>query len=313
MHLRCLPCTATPTCASSLPLPFPLTPSHANPYRNYTSPDNAGAAELFAGNFSGARANSCAAWEHKATGVIAGINKLCAREDFDCSSGIALFGASMGGGVAVQISKLLTTPPVNALLTTQFAPLLGAGQPFFEAFTGGPGPYLLPPHPLALHWCGFDDSRNATRNEPPSWSTWVPSVSADQYPPALSTFLNKTKRLSLISAQDTYGNPSEDPAATAPLFSLQRDFSGYYHCPDSQNDCTQADGSGYYVVPAGVISTEPRPAWLAYRAITGRPAPEKMVVHDAFTYDFFDVDAFKGEKWHADQAFKWLGDAAFGA
>ena len=102
---------------------------------------------------------------------------------------------------------------------------------------------------------------------------------------------NKTKRLSLISAQDIYGNPSEDPAATAPLFSLQRDFSGYYHCPDSQNDCTQADGSGYYVVPAGVISTEPRPAWLAYRAISGQPAPEKMTVHDAFTYDFFDVDA----------------------
>ena len=64
-------------------------------------------------------------------------------------------------------------------------------------------------------------------------------------------------------------------------------------------------GGGTYAAPH--IQT------LADRAITGRPAPEKMVVHDAFTYDFFDVDAFKGEKWHADQAFKWLGDAAFGA
>ena len=274
-------------------MPFPLTPSHSNPYRNYTSPDNAGAAELFAGNYSGARANSCAAWEHKATGVIAGINKLCARDDFDCSSGIALFGASMGGGVAVQIYKLLTTPPVNALLITQFAPLLGAGQPFFKDFTGGPGPYLLPPHPLALHWCGFDDSRNATRNEPPSWSTWVPSVSADQYPPALSTFVNKTKRLSLISAQDFFGNPTEDPAATAPVFSLQRVFSGY-DCPDSQNDCTQNDGSGYYVVPAGNIPME------------------GMSTHDAFIFAFL-ADDFIGEKWHADAAFTWLGNAAFGA
>ena len=124
--------------------------------------------------------------------------------------------------------------------------------------------------------------------------------------------MNKTKRLSLISAQDWFGNPSEDPAATAPLFSLQSDFSGYYHCPDSKNDCTQADGSGYYVVPAGVISTEPRPTWLASRALTGQPALEKMPVHEAFLYDFYD-NAFKGEKWHADRAFKWLGDAAFGA
>ena len=172
----------------------------------------------------------------KATGVIAGIHKLCARDDFDCSSGIALFGSSMGGGVAVQTSKLLTTPPVNALLTTQFAPLLGGGQPVFQTINPpGGGPYLLPPHPLALHGCGFDDT--------------------DQYPPALSTFVDKTKRLSLISAQDFFGNPSEDPATTAPVFSLQRDFSGY-DCPDSQNDCTQADGSGYYVVPAGVIPAE---------------------------------------------------------
>ena len=212
----------------------------------------------------------------------------------------------------MQTAKLLTTPPVNALLTTQFSPLLGGGQPAFEAFTGGPGPYLLPPHPLALHWCGFDDSRNATRNDPPSWSTWMPSVSADQYPPALSTFVDKTKRLSLISAQDLFGNPSEDPAATAPVFSLQRDFSGYYHCPDSQNDCTQADGSGYYVVPAGVIPTDPYPKWLAFLALTGQSAPTKMTVHNAFSHAFVD-DAFIGEKWHAGRAFKWLGDAAFGA
>ena len=218
----------------------------------------------------------------------------------------------MGAGVAVQTAKLLTTPPVNALLTTQFGPLLGGGQPVFEAVTGGPGPYLLPPHPLALHWCGFDDSRNATRNDPPSWSTWVPSVSADQYPPALSTFVDKTKRLSVISAQDYFGNPSEDPAATAPIFSLQRDFSGYYHCPDSQNDCTQADGSGYYVIPAGVIPTEPYPKWLAYLALTGQPALTKMTVHAAHNHAFVD-DAFIEEKWHARQIFKWLGDAAFGA
>ena len=241
----------------------------------------------------------------KGTGVIAGIHKLCARDDFDCSSGIALYGFSMGGGVAVQTSKLLTTPPVNALLTSQFSPLLGAGQPFFEGITGGPGPYLLPPHPLALHWCGFDDADD----DPPTWSTFVPSVSADKYPPALSTFVNKTKRLSLISAQDYFGNPTEavTEAATTPLFSLQRDFSGYYECPDTQLDCTQADGSGYYVVPAGVISIELNPNWRAWE-------PDKTTwrTHDEFSYAFVD-DAFIGEKWHADAAFKWLGDAAFGA
>ena len=241
----------------------------------------------------------------KGIGVIAGIHKLCARDDFDCSSGIALYGSSMGGGVAVQTSKLLTTPPVNALLTSQFSPLLGAGQPFFEGITGGPGPYLLPPHPLALHWCGFDDADD----DPPTWSTFVPSVSADKYPPALSTFVNKTKRLSLISAQDHhYGNPTEDPAATAPIFSLQRDFSGYYECPDSQNDCTQADGSGYYVVPAGVIPAEPNPTWRAWDPDRPMPWP----IHQTFLYAFVD-DAFIGEKWHADAALKWLGNAAFGA
>ena len=226
----------------------------------------------------------------KGTGVIAGIHKLCARDDFDCSSGIALYGFSMGGGVAVQTSKLLTTPPVNALLTTQFAPLLGGGQPVFQTINPpGGGPYLLPPHPLALHGCGFDDT--------------------DQYPPALSTFVDKTKRLSLISAQDHhYGNPTEDPAATAPIFSLQRDFSGYYECPDSQNDCTQADGSGYYVVPAGVIPAEPNPTWRAWDPDRPMPWP----IHQTFLYAFVD-DAFIGEKWHADAALKWLGNAAFGA
>ena len=123
----------------------------------------------------------CAAgaeWVRKGNGVIAGINKLCARDEFDCSSGIALAGNSLGGGVAVQISKLYSG--VNALLTTQWAPLLGGGRPVFEAITGpwGGGPYLLPPHPLALHWCGFDD----TGNNPPTWSTFpsgdLQSVSA---------------------------------------------------------------------------------------------------------------------------------------
>ena len=168
---------------------------------------------------------------------------------------------------------------------------MGAGQPVFNfsqiGVPGGPSPYLLPPHPLALHWCGFDD----TGNNPPTWSSFVPSVSADQYPPTLSTFVDKTKRLSLISAQDIFGNPTEDPAATAPLFSLQRDFSGYYDCPDSQNDCTQADGSGYYVVPAGVIPAEPKPAWLAWEP--DKPTPWK--IHRAFTFAFVD-DAFTSAK-----------------
>ena len=113
----------------------------------------------------------CAAgaeWVRKGNGVITGINKLCARNEFDCSSGIALAGNSLGGGVAVQISKLYSG--VNALLTKQWAPLLGGGAPVFELITGpwGGGPYLLPPHPLALHWCGFDD----TGNNPPTWSTF---------------------------------------------------------------------------------------------------------------------------------------------
>ena len=205
-------------------------------YNDY--PDNAGAAEFFTGELSASRDKMCGDWERKATSVIAGINKLCARDDFDCSSGIALTGGSAGAGVAVQVSKLY--PGVNALLTTQWSPLLGAGQPVFEAITGpGGGPYLLPPHPLALHWCGFDD----TGNNPPTWSTVgdLKNVPADQYPPALSTYVDKTKRLSVISADDSlFGNPTEDPAAAAPVFSLQRSFSGYHDCPDSQNDCTQA-------------------------------------------------------------------------
>ena len=109
-------------------------------YNDY--PDNAGAAEFFTGELSASRDKVCADWERKATGVIAGINKLCGRDDFDCSSGIALTGGSAGAGVAVQVSKLY--PGVNALLSTQWSPLLGAGQPVFEAFTGpGGGPYLL--------------------------------------------------------------------------------------------------------------------------------------------------------------------------
>ena len=258
---------------------------------NQIYPDEVGFAEFVSDELSASRGKVCTDWVRKATSVIAGINKLCARDDFDCSSGIALAGFSMGAGVAVQTSKLYGG--VKALLTTHWAPLLGPGKPFFEAFTGpGGGPYLLPPHPLALHWCGFDD----TGNNPPTWSTFVPSVPADQYPPALSTFVKQTKRLSVISAQDNnFGNPTADPAATAPLFALQRDFSGYHHCPDSQNDCTQADGSGYYVVPAGVI-----------------PLVPDRNFHDSFGVAFFD-NAFIGEKWHAAAALKWLGDAAFGA
>ena len=241
----------------------------------------------------------CADWERKATGVIAGINKLCARDDFDCSSGIALTGISAGAGIAVQVSKLY--PGVNALLTTAWLPLLGAGQPVFEAITGpGGGPHLLPPHPLALHWCGFDD----TGNSPPTWSTVgdLKNVTADQYSPALSTYVDKTKRLSVISADDSlFGNPTEDPAATAPVFSLQRDFSGY-DCPDSQHDCTQADGSGYYVVPAGVITR--------VHDRTG----ELRGAHYSFRSAFFDIGGdSSGEKWQVAACLKWLADAAFSA
>jgi len=180
-------------------------------YTDY--PDNAGAAEFFNGEFSASRNTMCASWERKATGVIAGINKLCARDDFDCSSGIALAGSSTGSGIAAQVSKLY--PGVNALLSTQWLPLLGAGLPVFEAITGpGGGPYLLPPHPLALHWCGFDD----TGNNPPTWSTVgdLKNVPVDQYPPALSTYVDKTKRLSVISADDTlFGNP-KPPLRSSP-------------------------------------------------------------------------------------------------
>ena len=264
-------------------------------YNDY--PDYAGAAELFNGELSASRDKMCADWERKATGVIAGINKLCARDDFDCSSGIALIGSSAGAGVAVQVSKLY--PGVNALLTTQWSPLLGAGAPVFEAVTGGP--YLLPPHPLALHWCGFDD----TGNSPPTWSTVgdLKNVTADQYSPALSTYVDKTKRLSVISADDSlFGNPTEDPAATAPVFSLQRDFSGYYDCPDSQNDCTQNDGSGYYVVPAGVITR--------VHDRTG----ELRGAHYSFRSAFFDIGGdSSGEKWQVAACLKWLADAAFSA
>ena len=58
----------------------------------------------------------------------------------------------------------------------------------------------------------------------------------------------------------------------------------------------KADGSGYYVIPAGVVPS--------YREI--KP------IHEEFFHAFSD-DAFIGEKWHFDRAFKWLGDAAFGA
>ena len=259
-------------------------------------PDFAGAAELFGNpaDFSGSRAKVCEEWVRQGTGVIAGINKLCARDDFDCSSGIALFGYSQGAGVAVQTSKLY--PGVNALLSTAWAPLLGAGNAVpdsvFEAINPpGGGPYVLPPNPLALHWCGFDDT--GTIGNLTTSSGYTGTIG--NLLPVLSTFVDKTKRLSVISALDIFGNPTEDPAATAPLFSLQRDFSGY-DCPDTQNDCTQADGSGYYVVPAGVVPSY----W------PGKPS------HEEFREAFSD-DAFIGEKWHFDAAFKWLGDAAFGA
>ena len=257
-------------------------------------PEREGAAELDGGDFSGARAKGCAEWVRQGTGVIAGINKLCARDDFDCSSGIALFGYSQGAGVAVQTSKLY--PGVNALLSTAWAPLLGAGNAVpdsvFEAINPpGGGPYVLPPNPLALHWCGFDDT--GTIGNLTTSSGYTGTIG--NLLPVLSTFVDKTKRLSVISALDIFGNPTEEPAATAPLFSLQRDFSGY-DCPDTQNDCTQADGSGYYVVPAGVV-----PSYWPGRTI-----------HEEFREAFSD-DAFIGEKWHFDAAFKWLGDAAFGA
>ena len=64
-------------------------------------PDDAGAAGFFSGNLSLARGKVCADWVRKATGVVVGIEKLCARGDFDCSSGVALAGISMGAGVAV--------------------------------------------------------------------------------------------------------------------------------------------------------------------------------------------------------------------
>ena len=151
-------------------------------FESYPDFGDAAVAKFEEGNLTGSRGLMCAEWERKGRGVIAGITKLCGRDDFDCSSGIALAGYSQGSGLAVQTSKLLTTPPVNALLTTAWAPLLFAGnageEP--EAGTG----YLLPPDALALHWCGFDDSPT----KQPTWSAALPSVPADQYPPALSTF-----------------------------------------------------------------------------------------------------------------------------
>ena len=191
--------------------------------------------------------------------------------------------------------------PEGQILIRDSYQFLGAGQPVFEAITGpGGGPYLLPPHPLALHWCGFDD----TGNSPPTWSTVgdLKNVPADQYPPALSTYVDKTKRLSVIAADDSlFGNPTEDPAATAPVFSLQRDFSGY-DCPDSQHDCTQADGSGYYVVPAGVIAR-----------VHDRTGILRGV-HYSFRSAFYGIGGdSSGEKWQVAACLKWLADAAFSA
>ena len=56
------------------------------------------------------------------------------------------------------------------------------------------------------------------------------------------------------------------------------------------------------------LAPPPPLAWLAWEP--DKPTPWR--IHDAFSYAFVD-DAFIGEKWHADAAFKWLGDAAFGA
>ena len=39
---------------------------------------------------------------------------------------------------------------------------------------------------------------------------------------------------------------------------------------------------------------------------------EGMSTHDAFIFAFL-TDDFIDEKWHADTAFTWLGNAAFGA
>ena len=146
-------------------------------------PDFAGAAEFFASNLSGAREVMCADWVQKGTGVIAGIHKLCARDDFDCSSGIALHGGSMGAGIAVQTSKLLTTPTVNALLTTQWAPLLGGGSQSsnrstpMEALTcsprtpsrltGAASTTRVPTRPVGRPLCHWRSTRPPC---PPSWT-----------------------------------------------------------------------------------------------------------------------------------------------
>ena len=69
-------------------------------FEKYPDFDDAALAELAAtpANLTGSRDLICAEWERKGRGVIAAITKLCARDDFDCSSGFALAGYSQGSG-----------------------------------------------------------------------------------------------------------------------------------------------------------------------------------------------------------------------
>ena len=177
---------------------------------------------------------------------------------------------------------------MNALLTTAWAPLLFPNEKGFDDAGAG---YLLSPNARALHWCGFDDSRLPTRplGRPPCHQYY--GTGGPVYPPRLVHLCEQDEAAVVDFGTGLLWQPDRGLcAATAPYFSLQRDFSGYYDCPDSQNDCTLADGSGYYVVPAGDI------------------IPEGMSTHVAFIFAFL---ADGGEKWHADAAFNWLGNGVW--
>ncbi len=200
----------------------------------------------------------------------------CKIDDVDCSK-IAVAGFSGGAGIASMLSTLpilsfgtIPALPITAQLTLAWAPLFGAGA------LGVDLPQYY--HPVFVN--------GAPLGPPP------PGPPFGMF---MDVILPPEKRFSVISEQDElFGNPTT--ASPIAIFPLQQVFSDYCKLEITTGDCIQSSGAGYYVVPAGEITTLPGQSY--HVAISANP-----------TEGFF---APGGQVWQAEAAFEWLLGAAFG-
>ena len=118
---------------------------------------------------------------------------------------------------------------------------------------------------------------------------WAGNVTCGFDDASLSPYLPRTRRLSVVSALDTYyGNPRELANETAGVHAEQRVFSGYDCATDNDDgNCLHADGSGYYVVPPGEIAAVP--------GFSG---------HSSTFFAFFQADG--DAVWQATAVFDWM-------